>query len=123
MQNRLYCLFTIVVLSLISCNQNEEATETITESTETDPEVVLLDSTSYEILATKHYPTVENYHVLLKDTTTNEDSLQSFMDKFRQQHCNIRCMISLYDSESVKAFATKYPLSDEEYLEAVLKPI
>lgn len=110
-------LSVVGVVCLLSCGQSDETTESTSYVEETESEVVLLDSAKYEIMETNHYPAAENYHVLLKDTTTNADSLQSFVDKFRRQYCNIQCNISLYDNESVKPFLTKYPLQDDEYLQ------
>ncbi len=65
---------------------------------------------------TDHKPAAENYHVLLKTKNFDKASLQSFVDKFRQEFCSKNCNIFLYDTKSVKPLVTIYPLEDKDYL-------
>lgn len=110
-------------LMITSCGQSEnKQSTTLTNETPVDntikSETVVpkLDSATYEILATDHQPVVENFHILLKTDKLDKVSLQDFVDRFRQEFCNIKCNISLYDDKAIKSLVTKYPLGDKEYL-------
>lgn len=117
MENRVYYLFIVGLLSLFACGQNDGNGETVSQSTETEePTVEKLDTATYAIMATEHYPAAENFYVLLKQSITHQDSLQKFVDKFRQEHCLIKCNINLYDDASVQPYIKKYPMPDKEYL-------
>jgi hypothetical protein len=75
-----------------------------------------LDKNTYEILGTNHYPTTENYCVLIKNIAIQKDSLQKFVDKFRREYCKNQCNIDLLDDKSVYPLIYKYPLDGADYL-------
>ncbi len=74
------------------------------------------DSSTYEILETNHNQAVENFHIFYKNSKTDKQSLQDFVNKFRQSFCTRKCNIFLYDSKAIKKLVTAYPLTDKEYL-------
>lgn len=76
----------------------------------------LLDTTTYEVFATQHNSTVQNFHILIK-TKFDRESLQDFANKFKIDRCTGQCNIMIYDDRSVVGLATKYPLPDSEYLQ------
>lgn len=79
-------------------------------------EHALLDKNTYEILGTNHYPTTENYCVLIKNISIQKETLQKFADKFRQEYCKKQCNIDLVDSKTVYPLIYKYPLDGADYL-------
>lgn len=116
-------VFILTGFLINSCGQNDTKTlsqtaiePVVDNKTESVPKVVKLDSTTYEILVTDHQPAVENFHVLLKSGDFDKQSLQDFVDKFRQELCNQKCNISIYDDKGIKSLVTKHPLEGREYL-------
>lgn len=75
-----------------------------------------LDKNTYDILGTNHYPTTENYCVLIKNITIQKDTLQNFVDKFRQENCKKQCNIDIIDDKSAYPLIYKYPLDGADYL-------
>lgn len=75
-----------------------------------------LDKNTYEILGTNHFPTTENYCVLIKNIDFQKDTLQKFVDKFRQEYCKKQCNIDLLDNKSAYPLIYKYPLDGADYL-------
>lgn len=100
--------FGLVFLAALSCCQNKS-------DQLSNGKVSQLDDLKFEILATQHFPTTQNFHILLKDYS--KDSLQWFVDTFRSEYCTMQCNIHLYDDPSIKSLITKYPLTDSEYLQ------
>lgn len=79
-------------------------------------EYTQLDKNTYEILGTNHYPTTENYCVLIKNISIQKETLQKFVDKFRQEYCKKQCNIDLLDNKSAYPLIYKYPLDGADYL-------
>lgn len=98
-----------VILVTLFCCQNKQ-------DKPSSREVSKIDSINFEILATEHYPTTENFHILLGSYKGSKDSLQWFIDSFRSEYCTKQCNIYIYDDVSIKKLTTKYPLTDFEYL-------
>jgi hypothetical protein len=96
--------------------QKELLRSQIREELKKVPAPKQLDRSKYEILTTNHYPAAENYHVLIKNQKISNDSLQAFVNMFREEYCAKQCNINLYDDSSIKSLVTKYPLGDKEYL-------
>lgn len=121
--NKIFAFITVILIA-ISCIQNKEKqpnnlsneTSEYTAPVESKNISTKLDSTKYEILATDHQTSVENFHIFLKTTKPDKGTLQDFVDKFREEFCSKKCNISVYDDKTIKALVTKYPLSDKEYL-------
>jgi hypothetical protein len=80
------------------------------------PSTAKLSSADYEILATRHNPSVENFHVLFKPKKFNKEDLYVFTQLFRKEHCTRRCNVSLYDSKAIKELIDVYPLPQKDYL-------
>jgi len=101
----------------VSCGQSDK-TKSATETTETATEQVevKLDQSKFEIMTTDHHPAIENFYILLKGQTLSADSLQVFVNIFRQEYCTKQCNINLYDDNSIQSLVTKYPLEGKEYL-------
>jgi len=107
-------ILTIVIVNLGKNDRNQNFR---TESTiEKNRSVKKLDQTKFKILTTNHYPAAENFHILLKPQAFTQDSLQNFINRFRNEFCTKECNINLYDDKSIKSLVTKYPLTDKEYL-------
>lgn len=117
--------FILIFLSeiLVSCaNTGSKESKNVSSGTafdkhaETTGRTHGIDKESFEILATDHNPSVENFHILLKTGKYDKFTLQDFVDRFRQEYCDMQCNVSIYDDISVKSLVTKYPLEDKEYL-------
>lgn len=109
-----------IVSALFSGCSSKERNSTIntSEKTQESSEVkyLPLDENAYEILATDHNNTVENYYVLIKNTVIDKNSLQIFVNKFRQEYCKNQCSINIVDSKEIYPLITKYPLQGKEYI-------
>lgn len=115
---KLLLLLIISVLingcSLKDRTSKAEASKNRQESSEINS--IPLDANSYEILGTDHNNAVENYYILVKNISTDKDSLQIFVDKFRQENCKGQCNISIVDSKDIYPLIRKYPLQGKEYI-------
>ena len=106
---RIFLIITVSSFIIYCGNPNKKSTINEEFDEKHDP-------TTFEVLATNHFPSAENFYVLIKLTDISKEELQKFVDMFRKEYCTIQCNIELYDDALVKALVTKYPLSDEEYL-------
>lgn len=95
---------------LVSCSEEKKETQSTEPVTSSK-----LDTTAFEVIATKHNPAVENYHILIKSGKKDSASLQEFTDLFREERC-VKCNINLYDDKSVTPLVTTYPLEGQDYV-------
>lgn len=75
-----------------------------------------LDSKDYEIIKTDHNPTVQNFHVLIKQKGFDKESVFQFVKRFRQEHCIMNCNVFVYDTKSILPLIDKYPLVGKDYI-------
>lgn len=73
-------------------------------------------SKNYSVLVTDHNPAVQNFHILLKGKKRDETYLKEVVTSVRTNECSGDCNVSLYDSPYILRLATKYPLTNKEYL-------
>lgn len=76
-----------------------------------------LDTSTFEILLTKHNATVDNFYVLIKFKDFDEKKIRTFISKFRKEYATQNANINLYDSKKIEPLINKYPLEKVEYLE------
>ena len=109
----------LITTLLSSCGQSENRESSTSESNEPAveaPKSKRLDTNKFEIMTTDHHQAVENFYLLLKNQALAEDSLQVFVDMFREEYCTKQCNINLYDDNSIRSLLTQYPLEGKEYL-------
>ncbi len=96
--------------SHISSPISDTSNVSISESQDT------LNANSYEIVGTDHNDAVENFYVFIKGIKVDKDSLQAFVDKFKNEYCNIQCNINIIDTKDIYPLITEYPLDGKDYL-------
>jgi hypothetical protein len=115
-----FTIFLAVVLQSCGGGHSEESLETVDSPTNlmsADLATIMpLDSSKFKLLTTNHKPAVENYYVYIKNMSMEKDSLQIFVNSFRNEYCKMKCNIKLYDDPNFGELVSKYPLSDNEYL-------
>jgi len=79
-------------------------------------DIIVLDESKYEIIKTNHNSSIQNFYVLSKGLTLNENSLNKFFIAFRKKHCNGNCNVDLFDTNTIAPLLGKYPLEDNEYI-------
>jgi hypothetical protein len=84
----------------------------------TNKEIVIenLNSKNYEILKTNHTPSVQNFHVLIKQKGFDKETVFLFVQRFRHEYCSKNSNVYVYDSKSILPLIDKYPLEGAEYL-------
>lgn len=84
----------------------------------TNEEIVIekLNSKDYEILKTNHTPSVQNFHVLIKQKGFDKETVFLFVQRFRHEYCSKNSNVYVYDSKSILPLIDKYPLEGSEYL-------
>lgn len=70
----------------------------------------------FEMLKTKHNPTVENFYIFYKGLTSEKDSIKKFVEGFRDTYATKPSNIYLFDSKSITSIIDKYPLKGDEYV-------
>lgn len=115
--NKIFSIIGIMFRKNIDCYQIINIARIITKKRNiNNDEYTPLDKNTYEILGTNHYPTTENYCVLIKNIAIQKDTLQKFVDKFRREYCKKQCNIDLLDNKSAYPLIYKYPLDGADYL-------
>jgi hypothetical protein len=112
---------SIVIAALLSCcncAQTNCSSEATTDTVATAAEQMSMSKSlvAFEIMSTEFNKLVDNYYLLIPAKHRSPDSLQIFIDTFRDEYCQQKCNIYLYDDKSVHSLVSKYPLGDREYL-------
>lgn len=113
-------ILLFVPLLFIACGSNDKPQIAVSNSEspiETSKiEYIPLDTTKYKIIGTDHNNAVENYYILIKGIVIDKDTLQIFVDKFRNEKCKNKCNINIIDSKEIYPLIQKYPLKGKEYI-------
>jgi hypothetical protein len=70
----------------------------------------------FEILKTKHDPTVENFYIFYKGQTCEKENIKEFVEGFRDTYTTKPSNIYLFDSKSIKPLIDLYPLKGDDYV-------
>ena len=70
----------------------------------------------FEILKTKHNPTVENFYIYYKGPIDDVNNIKKFIDGFRNAYATKPSNLNLFDSKSILTLIDKYPLVGADYI-------
>jgi hypothetical protein len=75
-----------------------------------------LNPETYQILGINHNDVVENWYILIKNISIEENELKVFVKNFRDDYCKKPSNINLIDNDKIYPLITKYPLVGDEYI-------
>lgn len=99
-----YSVIAFVVLFIIAgiSGGNDDKQPTTDQSQET------IQATQYEVVVNEDNGNVQNIDALLLSAETSEDSVTSVVTEIKENECNKRCNISLFDDKEALELDVEY---------------